>query len=604
MQKLIPPNMLSKRSEDVTTFTWTIKNFEMCPNSYGKPLKSPEFSTHSWQAPKFQLLLYSRGINQKTSDNVSLYIVRTSGEESDWKLMTELGIMTVEGKETCFKFDRYIQKGSGKGLQMLVEREKLFSTERGRFLPDGNLTVFCEISTRNCDTTEYPRTSGCLESLVELSRDFSNFYEQEKFSDLELYTEDKTFKVHKALLDIRFPGLSEKVNSDSFKVENIGTSTMDSLLKYAYGAVFDKNQINLFELAKSPYEVPPKLKSMLITKTCRVHASTSFEKKAVSFSWKIQNCNSLTCESSMRYSLIGDESCPWTWFSIFLQIEKDDVDENLIFSIDRFSKESSRIICRIEAFGLNEIFEHTFQKENIWTLPAFVSKKTLLENACKASTDEATFEIEITVTNGSSTTQIKRSKFSSVDSSNQLTDNFNRFQEDLKKLSNDIKYCDIRLLVEEDELPAHKFVLSARSSVFSEIFQNEISDNKIRIEGFNSKVIKAVLQYVYFGKIKMNDKSAKFTVAMYNAANKYDLPGLKKAYTEILKLNTDETNAGDILMAAATWNDEKLKEHIFEFACNYPEKVANSEEWRDTLMERNDLAMELLTKTLLKLAKR
>ena len=86
-------------------------------------------------------------------------------------------------------------------------------------------------------------------------------------------------------------------------------------------------------------------------------------------------------------------------------------------------------------------------------------------------------------------------------------------------------------------IPAHKFVLAASSKVFDAQFYGGLnSEAKIRIEDFDAKVFKQMIDFIYGGKIdRTSPVDLRFSLDLYKAADKYDVKELMDEILTILK---------------------------------------------------------------------
>lgn len=72
--------------------------------------------------------------------------------------------------------------------------------------------------------------------------------------------------------------------------------------------------------------------------------------------------------------------------------------------------------------------------------------------------------------------------------------------DDMQALLDSGKFSDVKLVVGGKEFPAHKAILSARSSVFQAMFDQppkESQDNRIEITDIEGEVFQELLRYIY-----------------------------------------------------------------------------------------------------------
>lgn len=587
-----------------TTFIWSIKNFEMCPDQWGKSLKSPEFSIYNWQNPTFHLLLYPGGVNEKSSKYLSMYLVKTSIDEENFTYSCKLGIVTTESKKTCFEFhNRKVNRGNGKGLAECFEREKLVTSGKNIFLPDGHLTIFCEINVvRFSESVRY----GTGPRLQDLSDIYAVIYENGKYCDAFLHVGEKTFKVHKAVLEARFPDLIKNMDGNRCKIQNISSKSMDALLNYIYTGVLNIDELNLFEILSSNYVLPSHLKNLLLEKQTKIEVTTYFHKTVINFTWDVHNFSSLDSSKVIHYPLVGDINIKWTWLDLLLSLTTDEKGEDYItISIQRFSKDCKRIVCTINASNESKTFRHTYDKEDKWVLPNYFSKDMLKNAVSDATSDEINLMFEIAVSDGSKTFEMSKKELTlNSGSTNQTFEDIKSFQKDLTNILNVPKYCDLTLISGNEKIRTHKFILSARSAVFCDILESDArnKNSEITIDDFSYSVIKDMLTYMYCNEVNFSLTGHEHIHNMYNAACKYKLPGLEEECINCLKSNINAETAGDILISAHKWNDDELKELVYNFVCTNPLQIANSAAWDQVMLKRSDLASEVLKKTLTNLA--
>ncbi|KAL7098244.1 hypothetical protein ACP275_09G004800 [Erythranthe tilingii] len=147
---------------------------------------------------------------------------------------------------------------------------------------------------------------------------------------------------------------------------------------------------------------------------------------------------------------------------------------------------------------------------------------------------------------------------------------------------------DVVLNVGGDKYHAHKFILSARSSVFESIFSSHIrasDQQEMVIRDVEPGVFKALLHFVYSDTLPGNERSLvdgyAFGKSLSNtigakllaAADKYDIKRLKSICESHLWRSISLSRFTEIISLAVKYNASELKHLCFKFAVdNYAGK--------------------------------
>lgn len=175
---------------------------------------------------------------------------------------------------------------------------------------------------------------------------------------------------------------------------------------------------------------------------------------------------------------------------------------------------------------------------------------------------------------------------------------FGRLAVDMLNLLKTEKLSDIVITDGSTEIRAHKLVLAARSPVFAKMFQHPVKENlenKITIPDIPIKVVKVMLVYLYTGSVAVEDRS--MALDLYNAAEKYDIEGLRDLCTDVLKaVNMD--SFFDTLTFADMCDNKILTEAAMDFACKNYSQLKNRPEWDEFKNKKEKLVIELLSRVI------
>ena len=139
----------------------------------------------------------------------------------------------------------------------------------------------------------------------------------------------------------------------------------------------------------------------------------------------------------------------------------------------------------------------------------------------------------------------------------------------LNQLRKTGKFCDVKLLVEEETFPAHKAVLCSAGGYFSAVFQHDLQEKhapQIELPTICPSIFDGVLDYIYTGRINLGDLTQSQNVLI--AADYLNLARLREATMEHMKSFLTTSNFLRTLTFAERYNFEELSKKICNFAEN------------------------------------
>ncbi|CAL1279666.1 unnamed protein product [Larinioides sclopetarius] len=165
-----------------------------------------------------------------------------------------------------------------------------------------------------------------------------------------------------------------------------------------------------------------------------------------------------------------------------------------------------------------------------------------------------------------------------------------------KVYMNDVD-TDLQLIVGEQILKVHKFVLQSRSHVFRNMFEHNTTENNnsaICIPDIEFQILKALTWYLYTGEVQ------KLTYEeycdLYEAADKYQVHTLQRACSELLMLSIRIDTVCRIMVLAYLHNDSILKDHALHYIWRNFTKVKITEEWEMTMQVHQAITSEVLNR--------
>jgi len=153
---------------------------------------------------------------------------------------------------------------------------------------------------------------------------------------------------------------------------------------------------------------------------------------------------------------------------------------------------------------------------------------------------------------------------------------------------------DIVFTCDEEEIPAHRFLLACKSPVFRQMFKHEMKETKegkIVIEDMSAEVLKEVIRFLYCGKV---ENMANLSPELYAAADKYQLEILKSKCELHLVQNISITNALDMFVLGDTYGGKVLKEKAEELIKKRKrEVIADAQTLKDFTQRFPELIFDL-----------
>ncbi|GIY23630.1 speckle-type POZ protein-like [Caerostris extrusa] len=154
---------------------------------------------------------------------------------------------------------------------------------------------------------------------------------------------------------------------------------------------------------------------------------------------------------------------------------------------------------------------------------------------------------------------------------------------------------DVKLKAKTCSFPAHKFILSARSSVFKAMFSSDMRESMcdiVDIQDLEDDTVKQMLRFMYTADV--DDLGWSSASDLYAAADKYEVLTLKEKCSSYLKANLRPSNACEALILADLHQDAGLQCFVQDFILKHSLEVMNSDEWKYMMETNPKLAAETM----------
>nr|XP_042903889.1 speckle-type POZ protein-like [Parasteatoda tepidariorum] len=157
---------------------------------------------------------------------------------------------------------------------------------------------------------------------------------------------------------------------------------------------------------------------------------------------------------------------------------------------------------------------------------------------------------------------------------------------DFSQLCCNQRFSDVIIRCGLEVFPAHKNILSARSSVFAEMLGNTPNDSKLSINDLEPTVMKAVLLYIYSGKTDLTTFQS--TYDLLSAADRFCLNELKIIAINYIKRSLTVENVFECF-----YECKALQSYALEFMSKNFSLVKDTKQWEEFKQCRPDLITQL-----------
>jgi speckle-type POZ protein len=186
------------------------------------------------------------------------------------------------------------------------------------------------------------------------------------------------------------------------------------------------------------------------------------------------------------------------------------------------------------------VLQEIKQSKPKWTTVKFImSKQDIIDYKCQEPDGSLNFSCELF-------SHVIKEPFSAADPPPGLAMNCSsELMDDFEGLLDGMPYSDVIFNVHGREFKAHKFILAARSEVFTAIFQHPTTEEnfttRINIEDIppdkeiDSDVFQHLLRFIYTGRISITTLET-FSIGLLVAGDKYELGDLERNILKVYSL--------------------------------------------------------------------
>ncbi|XP_055317746.1 BTB/POZ domain-containing protein 6-B-like [Sitodiplosis mosellana] len=165
----------------------------------------------------------------------------------------------------------------------------------------------------------------------------------------------------------------------------------------------------------------------------------------------------------------------------------------------------------------------------------------------------------------------------------------------ISKLYLNAELCDVKFVLKDHQIPAHKYILAVASPVFNAMFFGPIKEEQEKIEIVDATIngFKEFIQFFYLGEVTL---TMEHIVEVARLADKYDMIDCMNMCAEFLESQLTETDMFWGYQLAITLGNEKLKQFCAKQISVQPLDIFKTETFLrcDQNVLRNILEIESL----------
>ena len=165
-----------------------------------------------------------------------------------------------------------------------------------------------------------------------------------------------------------------------------------------------------------------------------------------------------------------------------------------------------------------------------------------------------------------------------------------QFSDHLEPLLESGDYSDAVVMVRSQRFLVHKAILSARSSVFSALFVNEVKDPVVQAIDIDPDVMKEALRYIYTGRVRNLESISN---ELLRVASAYKIDGLQALCEESLCKSLSVDTAVDVLSLAERCKADKLKSKAVGFIAAHAAELINTDKFKTFENSHPDVIVEV-----------
>ena len=148
-------------------------------------------------------------------------------------------------------------------------------------------------------------------------------------------------------------------------------------------------------------------------------------------------------------------------------------------------------------------------------------------------------------------------------------------------------FNDVTIIADEQSIPCNKLVLSCYSKFFEKLFRTNFKEKhqkQVEINGFDGQIIKLIIDYIYSGSIKIENKNV---MDIISASDYLQLDTIKHFCFEFLESEVTAENCLEVIRASILYKPRSCLDKAYQLLSENLEEISHTEMFQ--VLSKTDL---------------
>ena len=159
----------------------------------------------------------------------------------------------------------------------------------------------------------------------------------------------------------------------------------------------------------------------------------------------------------------------------------------------------------------------------------------------------------------------------------QATDHSQKLLQYVEEQRKQDSFNDVTIIADEQSIPCNKMVLSCYSKFFEKLFRTNFKEKyqkQVEINGFDGQIIKLIIDYIYSGSVKVENKNV---MDIVSASDYLQLDALKHFCFEFLESQLTAENCLEVIRASILYKPGSCLDKAYQLLSENLEDISQTE---------------------------